>query len=155
MSDLELVGGGTRDFVTVTLAGQWLGIPVLSVHDVLKPQNITPVPHAPASVAGVLNLRGRIVTAIDLRVHLGFPPRDDDDEHMSVVVEYKGDSYSLLIDAVGDVISVPDENFEKNPVTLDERLRSVSGGIYRLDNGLLVVIDVARLLEFQGNVEAA
>jgi purine-binding chemotaxis protein CheW len=65
----------TQDFVTIRLAGQLLGIPVLSVHDVLKPQKITRVPLAPDSVAGVLNLRGRIVTAVDLRSSLGLPRR--------------------------------------------------------------------------------
>lgn len=156
MSDhqgLEVVGGSQKEFVTVRLAGQCLGIPVLSVHDVLKAQKITRIPMAPPSVAGVLNLRGRIVTAIDLRIRLGFEERAEGEETMSVVVEHNGDPFSLLIDSVGEVLALPDDQFEKTPVTLDERLRAVSGGIYRLDDGLMVVLDVARLLEIE--VESA
>jgi purine-binding chemotaxis protein CheW len=138
----------TQDFVTIRLAGQLLGIPVLTVHDVLKPQNITRVPLAPSSVAGVLNLRGRIVTAVDLRSRLGLPPRGANEQAgMSVVVEYRGEPYSLLIDSVGEVLSLDDTAFERNPVTLDPRWREVSDGIYRLDGELMVVLDVKRLLD--------
>lgn len=154
--DLSVVEGkATTDIVTVYLADQLFGIPVLSVHDVLKPRPITPVPHAPESVAGVLNLRGKIVTAIDLRVNQGFPPREKGEEHMSVVVEHEGESYSLLFDRVGDVISLPDDSLEKNPATLDERLRRISAGIYRLDEGLLVLLDVGRTLDLQVDSEEA
>ena len=146
---LETVASNAKEFVTVQLAGQRLGIPVLAVHDVLKAQTITRIPKAPPSVAGVLNLRGRIVTAVDLRIHLGFEEREAEAETMSIVVEHNGDPFSLLIDSVGEVLALPDEQFEKTPVTLDERLRAVSSGIYRLEEGLMVVLDVARLLEFQ------
>ncbi|TXG82888.1 MAG: chemotaxis protein CheW [Sphingomonadales bacterium] len=138
----------SNEFVTISLCGQLLGIPVLLVQDVLKPQLITRVPLAPNWVAGVLNLRGRIVTAIDLRARLGLPPRGEGERAgMSVVVEYKGEPYSLLIDRVGEVLSLDDALFEKNPVTLDPRWREVSNGIYRLEDQLLVVLDVNRLLE--------
>ena len=142
------VDGSSREFVTINLAGQLLGIPVLDVHDVLNAQKMTKIPLAPPSVAGVLNLRGRIVTAIDLRVHLGFAPRDEDDTFMSVVVEHKGEPYSLLIDSVGEVVSLPDDDYEKSPVTLDDRLRAVCGGVYRLEKELLVVLEVDTLLDF-------
>ncbi|MGK2284905.1 chemotaxis protein CheW [Pedomonas sp. V897] len=138
---------GSKDFVTIRLAGQLLGIPVLVVHDVLKLQNVTRVPLAPPWVAGVLNLRGRIVTAIDLRERLGMPARMPGEKAMSVVVDFKGESYSLIIDSVGEVLSLPDSLFEKNPVTLDQRWREVSDGIYRLDDELLVVLDVRRVLD--------
>lgn len=144
---------GTQ-FVTVRLAGQLLGIPVLSVHDVLNAQKITRIPLAAGWIAGVLNLRGRIVTAINLRERLGFPPRDDGDEDMSIVVEYNNESYSLQIDTVGEVLNLDDEPMEKNPVTLDKRWREVSRGIYRLEKELLVILDVRRILEMD-QVEAA
>lgn len=143
----------TRDFVTVYLHGQLLGFPVLAIHDVLSPQKITPVPLAPAAIKGVLNLRGRIVTAVDLRERLGLPPREDGEASMSVVAEHKGEPYSLQIDSVGDVLSLPVENFERNPITLDPRWQEVSSGIFRLDGELMVVLDVDRLLEF--GVQAA
>lgn len=153
-TSLEAVAGNSKEFVTVQLAGQCLGIPVLAVHDVLKAQSITKIPKAPPSVAGVLNLRGRIVTAVDLRIHLGFDERGEDAETMSIVVEHNGDPFSLLIDSVGEVLALPDDQFEKTPVTLDERLRTVSSGIYRLEEGLMVVLDVGRLLEFEAEAAA-
>ena len=140
---------GSTELVTVTIAGQLLGIPVLSVHDVLGPQKMTHIPLASNSVAGTLNLRGRIVTAIDVRKRLGLPARADDDPGMSVVVEHDQEPYSLIIDAVGDVLSVPSSAYEQNPATLDPKWRDISGGIYRLEGELLVVLKVERLLNFE------
>lgn len=137
-----------KDFVTIRLAGQLCGIPVLTVHDVLSEQMITSVPLAPSAVAGVLNLRGRIVTAINLRKRLGLAEKEEGSAGMSIVVEYDGEPYSLLIDSVGDVMSFPDEYFERNPVTLDQRWQDVSSGIYRMDGELLVILDVEKLLNF-------
>ncbi len=153
--DLSLVATGTQDFVTVMLDGQTVGIPVLAVHDVLNAQQITMIPRAPDWVAGVLNLRGRIVTAIDLRRRLGLPPLEEGQSSMSVVVEHNEEPYSLQIDKVGEVLSLDDADFEKNPVTLDPRWREVSMGIYRLKEQLLPILDVDRLLAFESNGKAA
>ncbi len=142
------------EYVTVSIGGEWFGIPVLTVQDVLGPQPIAPIPLAPPEVAGSLNLRGRIVTAIDPRVRLDLPPCEDRAKAMSVVVEYEGELYSLLIDSVGEVLDLPADRFERNPATLDPRWREISTGIYRLDDRLLVVMDVARLLDV-GRKEAA
>lgn len=147
--------GENREFVTVTIADQLFGIPVLSVQDVLGPQKITRIPLAPAEVAGALNLRGRIVTAIDVRRRLGLPPRAADVAGMSVVVEHKGEPYSLMIDSVGEVLSVPFEAYERNPATLNARWREISGGVYRLDSKLLVVLEVDLLLDFTNVAQAA
>jgi purine-binding chemotaxis protein CheW len=144
-----------QEFVTVTIAGQLFGIPVLSVQDVLGPQKITRVPLAPPEIAGALNLRGRIVTAVDLRRRLNLPPRPEGEDGMSVVVEHKGEPYSLLIDSVGEVLAVPLAAYECNPATLNSRWREVSGGVYRLDGKLLVVLEVERLLDFSGASLAA
>ncbi len=135
-----------REFVTIMIDEQWFGIPVLAVQDVLGPQRITPIPAAPPDVAGSLNLRGRIVTAIDVRVRLKLPPREDSGPQMSAVVEHEGELYSLLIDRVGEVLSLPADRFERNPDTLDPHWRDVSAGIYRLDERLLVVLEVKNLL---------
>jgi len=137
-----------RDFVTIRLSGQLCGIPVLEVQDVLSEQSITAVPLAPPEVAGVLNLRGRIVTAINLRKRMGMDERDADGENMSVVVDYEGEPYSLLIDSVGDVLSFPEDSFERNPVTLDQCWQDVSSGIFRMEGELLVILDVEKLLNF-------
>ena len=144
----------SRNFVTVMIAGQMFGIPVLSVQDVLGPQKITRIPLSPPEVAGALNLRGRIVTAIDVRRRLNLPPAPEGERGMSVVVEHKGEPYSLMIDHVGEVMELPEAAFERNPPTLDPLWRQVSNGIYRLDGKLLLVLDVNRLLEF-GNVAPA
>lgn len=145
----------SQEFVTIRLAEQLLGIPVLAVHDVLNPQQITNVPLAQKWVSGVLNLRGRIVTAIDLRKRMGIAAREDGENSMSVVVEHKEEPYSLQIDSVGDVMALKTMDFEKNPVTLDPQWRDVSKGIYRLDEELLVILDVERLLDFDIQTNAA
>lgn len=144
-----------REFVTATIAGQLCGIPVLQVQDVLGPQRTTAIPLAPPEVAGSLNLRGRIVTAIDLRVRMGLAPLDDAPERMSIVVEHRGELYSLMVDQVGEVLKVGTAAFERCPATLDARWRAFSEGIYRLDEGLLLVLDVDPLLDFGGDQAAA
>ena len=105
------------------------------------------VPLAAPEVAGVLNLRGRIVTAVDMRRRLGLPPISDS-KGMSVVVESHGELYSLMVDQVGEVLNLSNQAFEHNPPTLEPRWREVSSGISRLDKKLLVLIDVDRLLDF-------
>ncbi|MCM0022079.1 MAG: chemotaxis protein CheW [Tagaea sp.] len=142
-------GGVANDFVTMTVADQLFGIPVLTVQDVLGPQRITRIPLAPAEVAGALNLRGRIVTAIDVRRRLGLAKRDGAIPGMNVVVDHKGELYALMVDNVGEVLSLSAESYERNPATLDPRWREVSAGIYRLKGKLLVVLEVARLLDFK------
>ncbi|MEQ9124864.1 MAG: chemotaxis protein CheW, partial [Alphaproteobacteria bacterium] len=109
--------GGSRDFVTVTIAEQLFGIPVLEVRDVLRPQAMTRVPLAPPEIAGVLNLRGRIVTAIDVRCRLNLPPRDEEQRGMNAVVDYHGEPYALVFDSVGEVLSLPDDAHERTPAT--------------------------------------
>ncbi len=143
-----------RQYVSIVIAGQSFGIPVLLVHDVLGPQRITRIPLAPPEVAGSLNLRGRIVTAIDVRLCLGLERRPADMPGMSVVVEHGGEFYSLIVDNVGEVLTLPAVTMERNPATLDPRWREVSNGIYRLDAQLLVVLDADRLLDF-ARTEAA
>ncbi len=152
-------GREAGDFVSVVIGGQLFGIPVLEVRDVLASQRITRVPLAPAEVAGSLNLRGRIVTAIDIRTRLGLAERSAEEiagkPRMSVVVDHGGELYSLMVDSVGEVLSLSAANFERNPATLDARWREVSAGIYRLEGALLVVLDVTRLLDISSRSEAA
>ena len=145
---------GTREFVSMTVAGQLFGIPVLTVQDVLGEQRITRVPLALPEVAGTLNLRGRIVTAIDMRHRLGIEPRPQGVSAMNVVVDRAGELYSLIVDSVGEVLSLDADRYERNPSTLDDVWREFSGGVYRLDNELMVVLDVARLLDIK-RAEAA
>jgi purine-binding chemotaxis protein CheW len=135
-----------RQFVTLTVDNQLCGVPVLGVRDILGEQAITRIPLAPKEVAGSLNLRGRIVTAIDLRHRLGLPPSPEGTKRMSVVAEQGGELYALLVDQVSEVMSVKASAFERNPPTLAPVWERFSTGIYRLDGRLLVVLDIAKLL---------
>ncbi|MDK9722168.1 MAG: chemotaxis protein CheW [Rhodospirillales bacterium] len=145
---LAEVSAETQDYVTMFIDGQMFGIPVLTVQDVLGPQKVTRIPLAPREVAGSLNLRGRIVTAIDVRRRLNLKDREGQTKPgMSVVVDMNGELYSLLIDSVGEVLSLRSAAFERNPPTLDPLWREFSAGIYRLDGKLLVVLDVGRMLD--------
>lgn len=135
------------EFLTFSLAGQMFGVSVAQVNDVLAPQKITRTPLSPSSVAGIMNLRGRIVTAIDVRDCLGQVPRNDDDHGMSVVIERNNELFSLIIDSVGDVLSLSDDSLEDVPPTLDISWRNVASHIHKLEDQLLVILDTQRLLE--------
>jgi purine-binding chemotaxis protein CheW len=143
------------EYVTATVGGQLFGLPISRVQDVFVPERLTRVPLASAEIAGMLNLRGRIVTAIDMRRRLGLPPLEDGPPRMAVGIERRGESYGLLIDAIGEVLKLSAAGREENPVNLDARLARVSAGVYRLDGSLLVVLDVDRVLEVGGHAEAA
>lgn len=145
-SGKNIATGKAREFLTIFINGQMFGIPILQVQDVLGQLKVAKIPLAPPSIAGALNLRGRIVTAINVRECLGLAPLANDKDIMSVVVENDGELYSLIIDQVGDVLSLNDSDYENTPATLDPAWRSVSLGIYRLDHKLLVVLDVPKLL---------
>lgn len=134
-------------YVTLSVADQLCGIPVLGVRDILAEQPITRIPLAPPDIAGSLNLRGRIVTAIDLRRRLHLPPPEAGQKRMSVVVEQGGELYALLVDQVSEVLSLDPALFERNPPTLARHWAAFSSGIFRLEGRLLVVLDVVRVLD--------
>ncbi len=139
----------TEEFVTFTIAEQLFGIPVLQIQDVLSSYHITPIPLAPPEITGSLNLRGRVVTAIDVRLRLGLPARPKEAESMSIVAESEGELYSLMVDSVGEVLALSQSAYERNLPTLDAKFRTFADGIYRLDKQLLVVLDVNRLLDYE------
>jgi purine-binding chemotaxis protein CheW len=143
------------EYVTVMIGDQLFGLPISRVQDVFMPDRLTRVPLASPEIAGVLNLRGRIVTAIDMRRRLGLPPRSDGRPPMAVGIELKGESYGLLIDTVGEVLKLADGTREANPVNLDQHLARVSAGVHRLDGQLLVILDVDRVLEMGSEALAA
>jgi purine-binding chemotaxis protein CheW len=143
------------EYVTVLLGGQLFGLPISRVQDVFMPENMTRVPLARPEIAGVLNLRGRIVTAIDMRCRLGLPKLEQKRPPMAVGIECKGESYGLLIDAVGEVLKLDDKARESNPVNLDLRLAQISAGVHRLDGQLLVILDVERVLDMGHEAMAA
>jgi purine-binding chemotaxis protein CheW len=136
--------------LTFTVGGQPCGVPVLAVRDVLGPQAITPIPLAPDEIEGAMNLRGRIVTAVDLRRRLDLPPRPDGAQPMSIVVEHGGELYAMLADQVGEVVPLSAAERAPNPPTLDQVWREVSRGVHRRDGQLLILLDVERVLTVGG-----
>ncbi len=151
----EGANGGLTEYVTVLIGGQLFGLPISRVQDVFMPDRLTRVPLAAGEIAGVLNLRGRIVTAYDMRKRLGLAPREDKRPSMAVGIEVKGESYGLLIDSVGEVLKLEDGTREPNPVNLDSKLARVSAGVHRLEGQLMVVLDVDRVLETGADALAA
>ena len=138
-----------KQFVGVFVGDQLFGFPVLKVQDVLKQHDITPVPCAHPEIVGALNLRGRIATAIDVRICLGLPALTNLSKTMHVVVTSRGELYSLLVDRVWDVLNLPDHQFEPIPSTLDPLWRRVSSGIYRMKKDLFFILNVDALLDYQ------
>jgi two-component system, chemotaxis family, chemotaxis protein CheY len=126
------------EYVTFTLAGQIFGLPIERVQEVFRPSRITRVPLAGMQIAGVLNLRGRIVTAIDMRSRLDLPARSEGAAQMAIGIELGAESFGLLVDTLGEVFKLPYSEREANPVNLDRKLARVSAGVYRLDGQLLV-----------------
>jgi purine-binding chemotaxis protein CheW len=137
------------EFVTVLIADQLFGLPISRVHDVFVVDRLTRVPLAPPEIAGILNLRGRVVTTIDMRRRLDLPAREEGRGNMAVGIEHRGESYGLLIDSVGEVMKIPTASRDPNPVNLDPRWSRVAEGVVQLDDRLMVVLDVERVLELK------
>jgi purine-binding chemotaxis protein CheW len=144
-----------QEFVTVRLGQQLFGISVLAVQDVMRHQPIAPIPLAPEFIAGSLNVRGRIVTAFDMRRRLMLPPYPNLEKIMMVVVEVHHELFALMVDAVGDVLSLSMSNFEKVPSNMDGSWRSMAAGVFKLEKELLVILDVANVINFIGKETAA
>jgi len=133
-------------YCTFWLDGLFFGVEVLQVQEVIRYQRMTNVPLAPDVVSGLINLRGQVVTAIELRRRLALPPRPDGRLPMNVVVRTDDGPVSLLVDEIGDVLEVDDAAFETPPETLDGVARELVTGVYKLQDRLLLVLDVDRAL---------
>jgi purine-binding chemotaxis protein CheW len=158
MAAMSAMSENVIEYVTATIGGQLFGLPIGRVQDVFMPERLTRVPLAATEVAGLLNLRGRIVTVIDMRRRLDFEERAENGAKrgpLALGIEHKGESYGLLIDHIGEVLKLPAASREGNPVNLDPRLARVSAGVHRLDGRLLVVLDVERVLDAAPNAQAA
>ena len=147
--------GNFIEYVTVMIGGQLFGLPISQVQDVFMPDRLARVPLASAEIAGVLNLRGRIVTAIDMHGLVGLGKRASDRPAMAVGIEFHGESYGLLIDSVGEVLQLAENTREPVPVNLDAHLARVSSGVHRLEKQLLVVLDVDRIFDAGSEAVAA
>ena len=158
MSEKKLMNenvGPLEEYVTVSIAGQLFGLSINRVQDVFMLKDMTEVPLSAPEIAGVLNLRGRIITAIDMRQRLGLPPRESDDQAMAVGIEMNRESFGLVIDHIGDVLHLPVNEFDANPVNLDPRWRNVAQSIFMLEKELLVILDVDKVLDFEDREIAA
>jgi len=133
-----------RQLATFVLDGLHFGVDVLRVQEIIRYQRMTKVPLAPPAVEGLINLRGQIVTALDLRRQLGFLPRQSDRLPINVVVRAGEEALSLLVDDIGDVVEVDDERFEMPPETLSGPMARLVTGVYKMDERLLLVLDVDR-----------
>jgi len=137
-----------HDYVTMRVDGQLFGVDAARVHDVFHPRGVTPVPLSRVEIAGVLNLRGRIVTAVCARRRLGLPPRPEGSpEPLAVGLEVQGDSYGLVIDSVDEVLKLDDERFQQPPGNVPSRWAEIIVGVYQLEKELLIVLDPHKLLD--------
>ena len=152
---MQTTSDDVTEYVTVLIGGQLFGLPISRVQDVFMPDRLTRVPLSHPDIAGVLNLRGRIVTAIDMRIRLGLAREKDAKPAMSVGIESRGESYGLLIDSVGEVLKLSPDSREQNPINLDPRWSRVSAGVHRLDGQLMVILDVDSVLAMGGEQMAA
>jgi purine-binding chemotaxis protein CheW len=134
-------------YCTFELDGLFFGVEVLAVQEVIRSQQMTPVPLAHHVVTGLINLRGQVVTAVDLRRRVGLADRPEGVEPMNVVVRTPEGPVSLLVDEIGDVLEVQDAQFEPAPETLDGGIADLVTGVYKLDGRLLLVLDIDRALQ--------
>jgi purine-binding chemotaxis protein CheW len=134
----------TGQLATFRLDGDLYGVEVEHVQEVLRSQGLTRVPLAPKAVAGLINLRGQVVTAIELRERLGRPPRPEGTDAVVIVVRLRGEAVSLLVDSIADVVDVDSADFEAPPDTLDGQARDLIRGAYKLDGQLLLALDVQK-----------
>jgi purine-binding chemotaxis protein CheW len=139
-----------RQYCTFYVAGHTFGVDVLRVQEVFRYQEMTRVPLAPPVVRGLINLRGQIVTVIDLRRRLGLDDRPTDQPPVNVVVHSDEGAVSLLVDEIGDVLHVPARLFEHPPETLRGAARELILGAYKLNDRLLLVLDTEKALQVGG-----
>lgn len=141
----------TKQLCTFKLGDQAFGVDALTVQELIRHQTMTRVPMAPESVRGLINLRGQIVTAIDLRSRLGMKPLDDGRNPMNVVIRSDDGPVSLLVDQIGDVIEVNDDCFEAPPDTLEGDARQFIRGAYKLADRLLLLLDCELAIHVNGD----
>jgi purine-binding chemotaxis protein CheW len=134
-------------FSTFHVADLFFGVDVLRVQEVLRFQQMTRVPQAPDVIEGLINLRGQIVTAVDMRRRLSLPPRGGDQTPMNVVVRTEDGAVSLLVDEIGDVLDVDDATYERPPDNLEPAARDIIRGVYKLAGRLLLILDAERTVD--------
>ena len=136
-----------RQFSTFFVADLFFGVDVLRVQEVLRFQQMTRVPRSPEVIEGLINLRGQIVTAVDMRRRLRLLPRAGDQSPMNMVVRTEDGAVSLLVDEIGDVLDVDPDSYERSPENLDPAARELIRGVYKLKDRLLLVLDAERTVD--------
>jgi purine-binding chemotaxis protein CheW len=145
----------SKQYSTFFLGGLFLGVEVLKVQEVIRCQEMTRVPLAPRMIQGLINLRGQIVTAVDLRRRFELPPRPDEQPPMNVVVRCDDGAVSLLVDEIGDVVEIQDEAYERPPETVKGVARELITGVYKLKERLMMVLDTDRAVSLPANYNKA
>lgn len=136
-----------RKFCTFLLAGHFFGVEVERVQEVIRHQEMTRIPRAPVHVRGLINLRGQIVTALDLRKALGYPERTDGQLPMNVVVRTESGVVSLLVDEIDEVVEVTSETYEPPPGKLDGIAEQMIRGVYKFDGRLMLELDTEETMK--------
>lgn len=136
-----------HQFSTFLLADNWYAIDVLQVQEIIRSQQMTAVPLASPVISGLINLRGQLVTALDLRRRLNLPPRTDGADPMNVVIRTDEGPVSLLVDEIGDVVHIDDKDLEPPPETVSEELRALVSAVARLDGRLLLLLKLEAVVE--------
>jgi purine-binding chemotaxis protein CheW len=139
----------SQQYSTFFVGDLFFGVEVVKVQEVLRYQEMTKVPLAPEVVQGLINLRGQIVTALDMRRRLGLAPRSPDASPMNLVLRSDEGAVSLLVDEIGDVLEVETDCYERVPETLPAEQRQMIAGVCKLDGRLLLVLDTDRALQMQ------
>jgi len=143
----------TQQFCTFFLDDQYFGVPVEQVQEVIRYKEMARVPLMPAVIRGLINLRGQIVMAIDLRRRMGMADRPDSQLPMNVVVSTEDGPVSLLVDEIGDVLEAGEDTFERAPETLQEQARELVRGVYKLKNALLLDLDIKQAIRISSREE--
>ncbi len=143
---IETTANANQQYSTFTAGGLFLGIEVLQVQEVLRYLEMTRIPSAPDVIQGLINLRGQIVTAVDMRARLGLPRRGEGETPMNMVVRSDDGAVSLLVDEIGDVVEVTRDSYEPAPDNLPKEQRELIEGVYKLEGRLLLVLNTERVL---------
>lgn len=148
-TEQDMTNSLSRQYSTFSVGGFFFGIEVLEVQEVLRYLEMTSVPLSPGVIEGLINLRGQIVTAVDMRSRLGLPKRPEGETPMNMVVRSEDGAVSLLVDEIGDVIEVQAESYEPPPDNLPREQRELIRGVYKLEGRLLLVLHTERVLQTQ------
>ena len=143
----------TKQYCTFYVDKHLFGVEVLNVQEVLRYQNLTRVPLAPKEAQGLINLRGQIISAIDLRARLSLPSREEGLQPMNVVIRTNNEVISFLVDSIGDVLDVDEDTFEVAPETVDHATRELVSGVYKLEGQLLLILDAAKAAHLTASTE--